>query len=206
MSGSPRRLTWAKDDPFGAEQSVVELPAGGGLVATGVAIGSAPAPYRLDYELETDAGLVTRRLHVVAAGDGWQRELELRRDDAGWHAETAVEGRGPLDREPGGDLAALGPAALDCDLGLSPLTNTLPVRRHGFLRDGPRELTMAWVSVPDLAVHAEGQRYTFVRDETGGDVLVRFDSLDGSFTADIRFDPDGFVLDYPGIARRLRPA
>ena len=79
----------------------------------------------------------------------------------------------------------------------------MPVRRHDFLRDGPRDFTMAWVSVPDLAVHGEGQRYTFVRDEPDGAALVRFDSLDGSFTADILFDADGFVLAYPGIARRL---
>ena len=31
----------------------------------------------------------------------------------------------------------------------------------------------------------------------------RFESLDGSFVADIVFDDDGIVLDYPGIAGRL---
>jgi hypothetical protein len=89
--------------------------------------------------------------------------------------------------------------ALDCDLGLSPLTNSMPVLRHGLLEPGePVELLMAWVAVPELTVHASAQRYVPL-----GEGVVRFESLDGEFTADIEFDADGLVVDYPGIARRL---
>jgi len=59
---------------------------------------------------------------------------------------------------------------------------------------------MAWVSVPDLAVYPSRQRYTFVRHEATPHV-VRFESLDSSFIAEIVFDDDGLVLDYPGIGR-----
>ncbi len=59
---------------------------------------------------------------------------------------------------------------------------------------------MAWVSVPDLAVRASRQRYAFVRREPHARI-VRFESLDGTFVADIGFDRHGLVLDYPGIAR-----
>ena len=53
--------------------------------------------------------------------------------------------------------------SLDCDLGLSPVTNLMPVLRHGLLSGGDAfQLTAAWVSVPDLGVHADGQRYDFV--------------------------------------------
>ena len=55
-----RRYVWMKDDPVGMEQA--ELAIGDGLVATSVAFGSAPVPYRLDLELTTDAAWVTRRL------------------------------------------------------------------------------------------------------------------------------------------------
>ncbi len=51
----------------------------------------------------------------------------------------------------------------------SPLTNSMPVLRHGMLRSGgPVDFLMAWVSVPDLSVHASPQRYTFVRAEGAG--------------------------------------
>jgi hypothetical protein len=62
---------------------------------------------------------------------------------------------------------------------------------------------MAWVSVPDLGVHADGQRYTFM-SATQDQSIIRYEAVDGSFAADITFDADGVVLDYPGIAHRLR--
>jgi hypothetical protein len=33
--------------------------------------------------------------------------------------------------------------------------------------------------------------------------VVRYESTDGSFAANITVDRDGIVVDYPGIARRL---
>jgi hypothetical protein len=52
--------------------------------------------------------------------------------------------------------------------------------------------------VPDLRVQPDAQRYTNV-----GQNLIRYDALDGSFSATITVDDDGLVTDYPGIARRL---
>ena len=76
----------------------------------------------------------------------------------------------------------------------------MPVLRHGMLRGGePRDLVMAWVSVPDLSVRASAQRYTFLRADAGLSV-IRYES--GDFSADVVFDADGLVVDYPGLARR----
>ena len=62
-------------------------------------------------------------------------------------SEFAEEGRVDLPA-PVGDPAAFADA-LDCDLGLSPATNLMPVLRHGLLSGGdPVELTTAWVSSP----------------------------------------------------------
>jgi hypothetical protein len=82
------------------------------------------------------------------------------------------------------------------DLGWSPLFNSLPVIRDGLLEVGPaRDYLMRWVDVPSLEVTASEQRY-----EPLGNGLVCFRS--GSFTAEIQFDPNAFVVNYPGIARR----
>jgi uncharacterized protein len=83
------------------------------------------------------------------------------------------------------------------DLGSSPLFNSLPVLRDRLLDDGnTRDYVMRWVSVPELEVDESPQRY----EPLGGGV-VRFTS--GSFVADIRFDGDGFVSRYEGLAERL---
>jgi uncharacterized protein len=83
------------------------------------------------------------------------------------------------------------------DLGWSPLFNSLPVLRDGLLQAGPaRTYAMCWIDVPSLEIQRSEQRY-----EPLGDGVVRFSA--GDFTADIRFDEAGFVLDYPGIGRRV---
>lgn len=82
------------------------------------------------------------------------------------------------------------------DLGWSPLFNSLPVIRDGLLEPGPpRDYRMRWVDVPSLRIHISDQRYQAL-----GGRVVRFQS--GAFSADIVFDEQGFVVDYPGIASR----
>jgi hypothetical protein len=193
-----------KEDPFGVEFAEIALGPGH-LSAEGVAIGFEPIPYRLDYTLETAAGFVTSRLRASSRGEGWRRTLDLRRDaQGGWTVSSDEEGRVEL-APPGGDPATLSDA-LDCDLALSPVTNLAPVLRHDLLSGGgPVELTAAWVSVPDLRVQADGQRYTFVRADRDRRV-VRYEATDGSFAADIALDQDGIAVDYPGIARQLGQA
>ncbi len=82
------------------------------------------------------------------------------------------------------------------DLGWSPLFNSLPVIRHRLLDAGlSRGYLMRWVEVPSLEVSVSEQRY-----EPLGNGVVRFRA--GDFVSDITFDPDGFVLNYPGIGAR----
>jgi uncharacterized protein len=201
VASTTRSIAWIKDDPPGTEFAEVALTPDR-LQATGVAIGSAPMPYRLDYVLETTAGFVTALMHVTAQGQGWKRSLELRRSPSGnWTANAAADGQVELPTA-GGDLSAL-TDAFDCDLGLSPLTNTLPVLRHGLLSArGSVDFVMTWISVPDLGVRMSGQRYTFVRAE-GDDYIIRYEALDSDFCAEITFDQHGLVIDYPGIGHRL---
>jgi hypothetical protein len=144
---------------------------------------------------------VTSRLRVTTHGEGWRRELDLRRAVQGWSLTANAEGA-PQLAPPGGDPAAISDA-FDCDLGLSPVTNLMPVLRSGLLwGGGPVELVVAWVSVPDLGVQPDGQRYMFLRGGRDSSV-IRFEATDTTFASDITVDRDGVVIDYPGIARRL---
>jgi len=172
------------------------------LTAVGIAIGTTPIAYRMDYKLETLGEFVTSGLLVETRGDGWSRKLDLRRTRSGkWSIRAAAVGASDLPA-PGGDVADFA-EALDCDLALSPLTNTMPVLRHGLLEGGgPLDFVMAWVSVPDLSVHRSGQRYTFVHRE-GDNSIVRYESSSRDFVAELTFDPEGLVIAYPGIGRRI---
>jgi hypothetical protein len=161
--------------------------------------GTSCAPdHTVTWRLDTGPGWATRALEVHCMADDGDRRLELRRDDTGgWTGRRWEDGR-PVDA----DLPDLTDAA-DCDLGLCPLTNTMPLLRSGLL-DRPHRtvrFTMAWVSVPDLVVHASVQDYgPAVRRDDGG-AVVRFASP--GFTADLTVDRDGLVVAYPGLADRV---
>jgi uncharacterized protein len=60
----------------------------------------------------------------------------------------------------------------------------------------PRDLVMAFVTVPDLAVTRSAQRYTPL-----GAGRVNYAS--GDFSADIHFDDDGLVRLYEDYLERL---
>lgn len=177
----------------------------GGLEAVGSQVGIDPVPYRLDYRLEAGPDFITRALDVRASGEGWWRTLELRHDGCGrWDANVATGRKSPLP-PPSASTDGLTDAR-DCDLGFSPLTNLMPVRRHGLLQQtGFVEILTAWLSVPELALQPYRQRYEHVRRTKRG-ALVRFVDLGLSpgFTAELEFDRDGIVEHYPQLARRLR--
>jgi hypothetical protein len=198
-------VAWSKNAPFGAEYVEVAFRTDA-LSADGVAIGSEPLPYRLDYTLCTVSEFVTAEVEVRSRGDGWERRLMLARSTAGdWTAETTSRGDPSLP-PPGGDTASFG-GALDPDLGLSPLFNSMPVLRHRLHEGGVADdFLMVWISVPDLSIHPSPQRYTFHERLTDGNRLVRFQSFSegADFAADVVFDPQGLVVDYPGIATRIR--
>ncbi|MFB7930038.1 putative glycolipid-binding domain-containing protein [Streptomyces sp. NPDC056039] len=178
-----RAITWEVSASQGFETAWAEQ--GDGLLrARGRAVGTVPEPYWVTYELDTADRFVTRRLRVTTESADGTRSLDLLRDG---------DGRWTANGEPLPDVDG----ALDCDLGLCPLTNTMPVLRHGLHQaPGEREFLMAWVSVPDLTVRPSRQTYTHL-----GPGRVRFAS--GDFRSDLEVDEEGYVVDYPSLAGRL---
>jgi hypothetical protein len=198
-----RLIIWRGLDQWRAEVTHICMDAAG-LRATGTQLGTDPLTYRLDYTLEAGPDLITRRLAVKVTGERWSREVQLTHDDAGgWRCESKSDGDVDL-APPGGDTGTLADAQ-DCDLGFSPLTNLMPLRRHALHnRPGSLELLAAWVSVPDLGVVAYPQRYEHLRMDADG-AVVRFTSLGihEGFTSELQLDRDGLVLVYPELARRV---
>lgn len=186
MAEQRRHLVWHVVETAGFEAAWLSLD-GMTLRATGRAVGQLPEPYWLTYTLQTDDRAATTRLEITAATADAQYQLDLRRDDGAW----SVNGR-PRD-----DLAD----ALDCDLACSPVTNTMPIVRHGLHRGpGAHRFVMAFVQVPTLRVVASQQSYTHL-DVADDAARVRYAS--GTFVSDLTVDQDGLVVDYPTMARRI---
>ena len=142
-------------------------------------------PYRLEYEAEWDPAWSFRSARIRVRGADTAREIELVR---GANAEWRVDG------EPADVLRGCS----EMDLWPTPFTNTLPIRRLGLSVGASAEIRVAWVAAPELTVVAREQRYTRISDE-----VVRFESLDDGFRADLVVDGSGLVVIYPGLFERV---
>lgn len=179
-------MTWQVIPSAGLETAWVTLGAST-LTAHGRAVGTDPSPYWLEYEFETGDDFVTRALTVTVQRGEDARALELRNENERW---TANGKRLPEMSE-----------ALDCDLGLCPLTNTMPILRYDLhTKPGRHEFLMAWVAVPELTVRPSRQIYTHLGTASEG-ARVRYES--GDFASDLLVDHDGLVVEYPQLATRL---
>lgn len=107
--------------------------------------------------------------------------------------ERTAEGSWLCDGQPRADLAA----AIDIDLSFSPFTNTLPIRRLALAVGSSADIVTAFVGV-DLTVTADPQRYTRLDERR-----YLYESRDSDFRREITVDDDGFVVEYPGLFRRL---
>jgi uncharacterized protein len=161
------------------------------VVAVGVVLGVADGkPFDLTYQVRVDQSWRVQacELHVAGASS---HELLLIADGMGhWLDATGAE------------LPAL-EGCLDIDIAVTPFTNTLPVRRLALEPGQSEEITVAYISVPDLSVRAVRQRYT-LQARTDAGSTYRYEGLESDFKADVTVNADGLVVDYPPIWRRVR--
>lgn len=87
---------------------------------------------------------------------------------------------------------------VDIDFEMTPFTNTLPIRREPLLIGESRRFRMAYIPADRFEPFPAEQIYTRLSDQ-----VYRFETADGSFTADITVDEDGLVADYPELFERV---
>lgn len=145
------------------------------------AAGGVPAEIR--YEVTCNEAWETRAARIELTRQGSKETVELRREagDRWWRNGARVEG---LD------------GTTDVDLGFTPATNTLPIRRLSLAPGRSAVVNAAWLGFPDLRMEVLPQRYT----RLDGD-HYRYES--GSFVADLHVDELGLMLRYGDAWERV---
>lgn len=190
------KLMWAPVDEPGIDEVRIAGTSSGLLVFDSMLIRLWEGqPLHAQYHLECDSLWRVRRLQVgVTREAAGIRGLHLEADGAGeWK-----------DAETGQPLTDLR-GCIDVDMMFTPLTNTLPIRRLALAPGASREITVVYISAPDLSVRPFRQRYTRLDDASEGHQRYRYESLESGFTAVLPVDDDGLVIEYPGIWRRVWP-
>jgi hypothetical protein len=176
------RVTWRRSDEAEADEHCTFSVRDAGLSLVGTVLGAEQGvPVRIEYRILADARGVTTAAHVRHLRGFEQRTIALVRDPKGaWSVDGA---RAPGLR-----------GCSDIDLGCSPSTNTLPIRRLRLGIGASKTIQVAWLRFPELEVAKTSQTYTRL-DET----TYRY--ADGSFAAEISVDDDGLVTAYAGWRR-----
>ena len=173
-------IAWQRTDVPGQEWCRLTVdPAGSSLVGT-VVLAWEAQPWRIDYAIELDSAGRTRIMTIEADGsaDGRPARIDIRLE---------ADGQGLWQRD--GEVIIDDPDALDCDLGFSPSTNTLPIRRLGLEIAQIREIAVAWILFPSFEIVLGRQSYERLAERTW-----RYRST--GFEADLTVDEDGLVDEY----------
>ncbi len=172
-----RRAAWRRSDGFEADEHCTLTLRDGGLSLVGTVLGAEGGlPVRIEYRVAADGAGLTNAVHVRDQRGFEQRQLTLARD---------TKGAWTVDGVPVRTLRGCS----DVDLGCTPATNTLPIRRLRLAIGASRTIKVAWVRFPDLTVEKVAQTYTRLDEAT-----YRYASP--TFEAELVVDDDGLVAGY----------
>ena len=172
-----RRVNWRRSDSVETDEQCTVSIRDSGLSLVGTVIGAEGGrPVRVEYRVLTDANGNTTAVHVRDLRGFEQRTIALARDAKGaWTVD--------------GKAARALKGCTDVDLGCSPSTNSLPIRRLRLGMGASQTIQAAWIRFPELTVVKAAQTYTRLDEFT-----YRYAS--GTFQAELSVDDDGLVASY----------
>ena len=176
-------ILWHRLDLPGHEVATIARDADGWRVDGVAVLAESRRPCRLAYDIECDAQWLTRRCTIRGHIGAQRVQLDISRDATGaWSIG-------------GTDMPAL-TGCDDIDLGFSPATNLLPIRRLALPIGARAVVRAAWIRFPELTAEILDQTYTHL----SADRYV-YESAGGAFRRELQVDAFGCVLDYPGLWR-----
>jgi hypothetical protein len=176
-------ILWRRLDLPGHEIATI-VPEADGWHLEGVAVlVESGRPCRIEYDITCDTRWMTQ--HCVVRGHiGEQRvSLDVVRSSTGVWSIDGVE-ESELE---GCD---------DIDLGFSPATNLIPIRRLALPVGAQSIVRAAWIRFPELTAEVLVQTYAHVSTDR-----YVYESAGGAFRRELQVDAFGCVIDYPGLWR-----
>lgn len=183
-----RQVMWSRSDAPGMEHLALIMRRDG-VVADGMILG-------------VENGDAFRLRYTVRCDPRWRvRRVEIDFVDGGLSLSLTADGEGRWFDGSGAAVPALD-GCVDADITATPLTNTLPIRRLALEQGESAAIKVAYVTIPDLRVAPDEQRYTRLEADAAGG-RYGFEQVGSGFTAVLQVDADGLVEDYPGLFKRV---
>jgi len=173
-------MRWRRLDVPGSEEARAFRTANGWDLSGKLHVNESGVIAQLEYGIHCDGSWRTRSALIVGEASGQPVRFDL-----------AADGGGHWTRD--GEPAPEVDGALDVDLGFTPATNTLPIRRLNLAVGASAPVRSAWLRFPELRFEPLEQTYTRESERN-----YRYRALvDGElFSALLETDDVGRVLRY----------
>ena len=174
-------VIWNRIDLSGKEWCQLRHAKGCQILEGIVVLTHDRKPCRLEYHIECDLRWRTRRAQIKG---------QIGRKEVSIGLKTNSQGQWFMD---GKQIASV-EGCTDVDLGFSPSTNLLPIRRLRLGIGERADVTAAWVEFPTLNFKPLEQSYFRSRRD-----IYHYESAGGKFERDLNVNEEGFVTRYPGL-------
>jgi hypothetical protein len=173
-------IVWRRVDLPGHDSATLSVSPHGWELSGAAVLAHDGLPCRLDYHVLCDAAWRTTRCDLV--GHIGLRPVEMtisRSANTGIWEVNGVAAADVLECE-------------DIDLGFTPATNLLPIRRLNLAIGATAAVRAAWVRFPELTLEVLPQTYARLASDR-----YLYESANGAFRRELAVNDDGFVATYP---------
>ncbi len=170
-------ILWRRIDRTSYERATLDETATGHRLAGTVLLVDDDTPYEIRYTIATNGQWEPVTVGINVQGPGADRTLALSGDGAG----TWSVGDAPV-------LELYG--ATDIDLGFTPGSNTLPIRRLGLEVGESAQVTAIRIDFPQRDIEKITQTYERLAER-------RYRYRWGDYSADLTLNEHGLVTAYP---------
>jgi uncharacterized protein len=174
-------MLWRRIDLPGHELARLDTLGDGWRLSGTAVFSSQQGPTRLDYAVICDSAWWTQSAHV--AGTIGPHSVDIA-------VSVSRERTWYVNRVECRKVAA----CVDIDLGFSPSTNLLPIRRLALAVGEEAEVRAAWLPFPSLRFEPLSQLYRHEEERTW-----RYESGGGAFLKTLAVNATGFVTSYPEL-------
>jgi hypothetical protein len=178
------KATWQNWEGYATEKITLRETKDGIFVES-IITNAGQESFTVGYTIFCDASWRVRRFEIDSTEK--KERLRLESDGLGRWSNNSIA------------IAELS-GAIDIDITATPFTNTLPIRRLKLKENRTEDISVVYITVPELNVSAERQRYTCLIPNR----RYRFEQLDTGFVREIETDENGLVLVYPGLFKRIQ--
>jgi hypothetical protein len=174
-------IVWRRLDLVGHDAATIMASSDGWHISGVAIVVESERPCCVEYDIDCDESWITRRCSLRGYVGADPVAMIIRRDAKGaWEVNDV-------------DAPNL-QGCIDIDLGFTPATNLLPIRRLELGVGQSSTVRAAWIRFPEFTAEVLDQVYTRRADDR-----YLYESAGGVFQRELSVDSFGCVVEYPGL-------